>query len=115
MSHRLRIGEYRPGRRLAAAGLAAMLLIFATVGVSAAVLDPRDQEIDIAMGVLRIDPVLIRLLTEPPQPWPGPRGEQPFDQQPPAAQGELRPPGTTPGGLVCTTIFTVFPPIVVCR
>lgn len=114
MSNRPRIGEFRPGRRLAAAGLAAMLLMVATGGVSAAVLDPRDLEIDLAMGVLRTDPVLIRLLTAPPQPWPGPRGEQPFDQQPPAAQDELR---TTPGlGLVCTTIPGGFgPPIVVCR
>ena len=93
MSYRPRIGEFRPGRRLAAAGLAAMLLMVATGGVSAAVLDPRDLEIDLAMGVLRADPVLIRLLTAQPQPWP--RGEQPFDQQPPAAQDDfLATPGS---------------------
>ncbi len=113
MSCRRRIGEFRPGRRMAAAGLAAILLMAATGGVFAAVLDPRDQEIDFAMGVLRTDPVLIRLLTEPPQPWPGPRGEQPFDQQPPTAQDELR---TTIPGLVCTTVPGGFgPPIIVCR
>ncbi len=95
MSCRPRIGEFRPGRRLAAAGLAAILLMVATGGVSAAALDPRDQQIDLTMGVLRTDPVLIRLLTEPPQPWPGPRGAQPFDQQPPAAQDDfLATPGS---------------------
>ena len=113
MWYRPKIGEFRHGRRLAAAGLAAMLLMVAMGGVSAAVLDPRDYEIDLAMGVLRTDPVLIRLLTEPPQPWPGPRGEQPFDQQPPAAQDELR---TTGQGLICTTVFfRSGKPIVVCQ
>ncbi len=95
MSCRPWIDEFRPGRRLAGAGLAAMLLMVAAGGVSAAVLDPRDQEIDLAMGVLRTDPVLIRLLTAQPQPRPGPRGEQPFDQQPPAAQDDfLATPGS---------------------
>ena len=112
MSCRPWIDEFRPGRRLAGAGLAAILLMVATGGVSAAALDPRDQQIDLAMGVLRTDPVLIRLLTEPPQPWPWPR-EQPFDQQPPTAQDELR---TTVPGLVCTTTQGGFgPPITVCR
>ncbi len=95
MSYRSSIGEFRPGLRLAAAGLAAMLLMVATGGVSAAVFDPRDREIDIAMGVLRADPVLIRLLTEPPEPVTF--GPQPFDQQPPAAQDDFRPaPPPTP-------------------
>jgi hypothetical protein len=109
MSYRPRIGAFWP--RLA--GLAAVLLIVATGGVSAAVFDPRDQEIDLAMGVLRTDPVLVRLLTEAPQPWPGPRGEQPFDQQPPAAQEELR---TTGQGLICTQVFRFSgKPFIVCK
>ncbi|MFQ5955625.1 MAG: hypothetical protein ACE5JZ_11230, partial [Kiloniellales bacterium] len=70
--------------------------MIATVGgASAASLDPRDLEIDQAMGVLRMDPVLVRLLSEPPRPWPGPRGAQPFRQQPPAAQDDFSP--TAPG------------------
>lgn len=36
--------------------------------------------------------------TEPPKPWPGPRGEQPFDQQPPAAQDDLRPAAPASSG-----------------
>ena len=35
---------------------------------------------------------------EPPKPWPGPRGEPPFDQQPPAAQDDLRPAAPATSG-----------------
>ncbi len=32
-----------------------------------------NMEIDVAMGVLDVDPVLDRILTTQPRPWPGPR------------------------------------------
>lgn len=41
----------------------------------------KDERIDRELGALD-DPVLFLLLTEPPEPWKGPRGPQPFKQQP---------------------------------
>ena len=59
-----------------------------TLAASAGATDDRDLTVDLEMGVLDADPVLDRLLTEAPQPWPGPRDEQPFDQQPPGVQDD---------------------------
>ena len=85
------------GWHAAAAGL---VLAGLMVGLPAAnaqdlALRERDLEIDAAMGLLRPDPVLMRLLTtEPLMPWH--RGEQPFKQQPPAAQFDFRPVSVVP-------------------
>ena len=91
----LRIGDL--GRIPAWLWLAASVL--ASMAGSAAANDAaltRDLIVDRAMGVLAEDPMLDRILTTAPAPWPGPRGEQPFDQQPPSAQEDLRRPRAGP-------------------
>ena len=96
MSRSLETLHHSAGRRLGGAALGAALLLAAAGGDAAAPPDPRNLEIDQAMGVLRTDPVLIRLLTEKPQPQPALQGKPPFfDQQPPDAQDDFRP--VTPG------------------
>ena len=85
----------RADKRLGGTALIAAFLLAAAGGVAAAPLDPRNLVIDQAMGVLRTDPVLTRLLTERPRLQPELRGEQPFKQQPPDAQTDFRP--VTPG------------------
>ena len=47
----------------------------------------KDQQVDLALGTLDTQPTL-RLL-EPPSLLPGTRGPLPFDQEPPAAQGDF--------------------------
>ena len=66
-----------------------------TLATGAGASSHRDLSVDLEMGVLDPDPVLDRILTEAPKPWPGPRGEQPFDQQPPGVQ-EAPPPVKKP-------------------
>jgi len=69
-------------------------------------LNSQDLEIDQVMGVLSPDPVLMRLLTtEPLLPWH--RGEQPFKQQPPAAQSDFRPVVVTPPAPAAPTMTAV--------
>ncbi len=70
------IDPRRPSHRAAmfvcAIGLALMI---ATPTRAQGVLDQDsyDLQIDLAMGVLDDDPVLNRILTTQPEPWPGPR------------------------------------------
>ena len=57
-----------------------------------------DLRVDRRLDALQ-DPLLRRMATRPPRGWPGPRGAQPFDQEPPAAQRNFtRPENNTGGG-----------------
>ena len=92
-----------PTRRTAclpAFALAAFVLAPSPSALAQASVPQRQRSVDTALNALRRDGVLLRLLTQPPQPWPGPTGPQPFDQQPPAAQQDFRgvPQGAVQGG-----------------
>ncbi len=53
----------------------------------------RQLQVDQALNTLARDPDVTRLLASPPAGVPGPRGPQPFEQQPPAAQFDFSTPG----------------------
>lgn len=57
----------------------------------------QDQRIDNTLDALD-DPLLRRMATRVPETRRGPRGAQPFDQEPPAAQGDFTRPETNTGG-----------------
>ncbi len=69
--------------------IATGILVLSAVAANA---DDRDEAFDLAMGALNQTPNLERPLTMAPQPWPGPRYEPPFKQQPEAAQRDFRAP-----------------------
>ncbi len=89
-------------RQIAGKWVAAALLGLAMVaGIAPAVaaqapLSPRQLQVDEALNTLERDPDVMRLLASPPAGVPGPRGPQPFEQQPPAAQTDFSAPPPPP-------------------
>ena len=89
-------------------GGAALLGLAMVAGVAPAVaaqspVSQRQLQVDEALSTLNRDPDVMRLLASPPAGVPGPRGPQPFEQQPPAAQTDFSTPPPPPpqgGGAV---------------
>ncbi len=83
---------------------AALLGLAMVAGIAPAVaaqspVSQRQLQVDEVLNTLERDPDVTRLLARPPAGVPGPRGPQPFEQQPPAAQSDFSaPPPPAPQG-----------------
>ncbi len=78
---------FLPGGSLQAQSLPATTGAEVDAAARAAVEDAR---VDLALGVLEANREVLHLLASPPVSWRGPRGRQPFEQEPPQAQQDFR-------------------------